>query len=748
MGLGSIVECRHIKTMPADEDDVASRKLSVDASKPLPDEASIDLAAQFLRMSRAARRAIAAQYELDDETAMDMSSDELSPTAVDHDRRHSSFESGILTTLPYRPKESQHNPRKHCRSSPSIDGFEGQPESSVGKHCQRISGDSGYGSDTRRERIQSEYSRDADGRIQKRQTKVVRRLVPNPQEESLARVEYCDSDTDEVFPESRYSGASFRRHTLATNTASAVSSTSYEQVKKRPQSNEQAHQAKLLRRVRGITALRPEHSIGQAKPQRPSIQIPARPIGTSGERCLPDLSPELSPRKSNPVVPQESPRSAAHTQLRNLSELSTALSAHFSRPSSYIFPPIQEYTESDDDDDSAESSVFSIPDSPIEDFYLHPDDPFSPHLEGAVTAVIRHYRTWQAQQRGGQGSRSRAQRANASTPDSARHPRKRSHSDDQDQIPPDGDEDVAPDYKRPRIPSSSPPGRMLACPFWKKDPENHRQCYKKVLSKIKYVKQHLYKFHEAPITAPCCGAEFEDEDARDEHILARLNGGQCRVLAAPAPGRRPEGLTRAQRQKVQRRADPEKSEEQQWFVIWDIIFPGHPRPASAYVDNVLSEDLCSFREYSTTHGVDIISEVLGRHDPERRERYERVVLEEAMERIYEQWANRRLGREPDVLTPPESDPASRAASRASLVYADVMQGGQQVNYGQISYMADEDLPVPLSNLQAGDEGFNGLGAADEVFLEQDPRAMFSDLDSIQFAGGQGHYGPGYPGAYA
>lgn len=321
------------------------------------------------------------------------------------------------------------------------------------------------------------------------------------------------------------------------------------------------------------------------------------------------------------------------------------------------------------DESSIESSVFSVPDSPMEPCQLDRDDPFALHMDVIVGSIFQRYQEWNVRERGGQGRRASGQRVNTNTPDSGRSSRKRSHSDDlPDQDASDGgDSNVIPGFKKPRVPTNTSK-LMFACPFWKNDPDNHRQCYKKVLSQIKYVKSHLYRFHAAPITCPCCGAAFQDEETRDQHARAR----RCEVVSEGyIPSH--EGLSQGRMRQVSKRANPSHSPEEQWFTIWDIVFPSKPRPSSPYIDGVLSEDLCSLREFYTSVGTDMMLDYLASRDPgfasdERRAAmYDRVAFNQLQERIYEAWMARRgLRRIHDAnisTTPPrtESDEASRAS---------------------------------------------------------------------------------------
>ncbi|CCF33724.1 hypothetical protein CH063_05857 [Colletotrichum higginsianum] len=131
------------------------QKTSVDASA-RTDEASRDLAYQFLRTNRTARRVVF----VDDDysvtpTRCASSRDRVTfsfESTRPESRRHSSFELGTTSGLAYRVKEQPNNPRKHQRGSPSLDDVEEQMDSTEERHCKRVSGDSGYGSDSRRRR--------------------------------------------------------------------------------------------------------------------------------------------------------------------------------------------------------------------------------------------------------------------------------------------------------------------------------------------------------------------------------------------------------------------------------------------------------------------------------------------------------------------------------------------------------------------------------------------------------------------
>ena len=135
---------------------------------------------------------------------------------------------------------------------------------------------------------------------------------------------------------------------------------------------------------------------------------------------------------------------------------------------------------------------------------------------------------------------------------------------------------------------------LLACPFAKKDPIHHRACYRQTLTKISYVKQHLSRSHRTPIYCPVCREVFENEVDRDAHNRLR----SCEER----PAAHLEGGLEGQRKQLQKRGPTKMSEEEQWFIIWDIIFPEIPRPQSPYVDRELSDELSAFRDFATGQG--------------------------------------------------------------------------------------------------------------------------------------------------
>jgi hypothetical protein len=185
-------------------------------------------------------------------------------------------------------------------------------------------------------------------------------------------------------------------------------------------------------------------------------------------------------------------------------------------------------------------------------------------------------------------------------------PKKRSRNNqDGSEEPGDSEDDEDLTAKRRRT-SKRAVGNQpsFACPFAKKDPLKYRGCYAYVLKRVRDVKQHLSRFHQLPIYCPRCTDTFEAEDERDEHIRA----SSCLVQQDTITF---EGVTRAQKTLLGQRVSGKMTPSDQWFTIFDILFPGHtPRPKSAYINTELTIELEAFQDLMYAEGPGLISSAI------------------------------------------------------------------------------------------------------------------------------------------
>lgn len=166
-----------------------------------------------------------------------------------------------------------------------------------------------------------------------------------------------------------------------------------------------------------------------------------------------------------------------------------------------------------------------------------------------------------------------------------------------------GDAEDTPEKLRRASKKDSGHQVTFACPFAKKDPLKYRGCYACILKRIGDVKQHLSRCHQLPIYCPVCMSCFETEDQRDEHIRASC----CTKRDAI----RYEGVTRAQKVQLGQKVSSKLSSVDQWFTIFDILFPGHtPRPKSSYINAELTLDLEGFQDLMNAEGPNIILSVI------------------------------------------------------------------------------------------------------------------------------------------
>jgi len=272
-----------------------------------------------------------------------------------------------------------------------------------------------------------------------------------------------------------------------------------------------------------------------------------------------------------------------------------------------------------------------------------------------------------------------------------------------------GDDGDGPDPPRKKIRSSKQScvrAVSLACPYAKKDPIRYRGCYSNVLKRTQDVKQHLSRCHQLPIYCSRCLNEFRTEEARDKHSRATL----CEV----EQGEPFEGVTRDQKEQLTQRLSRKMALEEQWFTIFDILFPGHtPRPKSAYVNADLSIELEAFQDMMFAEGPRILMETIQRHGmqlnrPIENEEHnlaalEQTILAEGLQAIARRWTESLAQHQGGVGTN-GSDAMSRAAtscaeptsepSRASSVTLIETRRAREANATHLASLQEENNSLP------------------------------------------------------
>ncbi|KAH7121479.1 hypothetical protein EDB81DRAFT_814021 [Dactylonectria macrodidyma] len=218
-----------------------------------------------------------------------------------------------------------------------------------------------------------------------------------------------------------------------------------------------------------------------------------------------------------------------------------------------------------------------------------------------------------------------------------RQPQKRGHDngdDDGDESNGNGNDPNQPPSKKYRPgPCESDP-KMLACPFWKNDPEKFRQCFHLKLTEIKRVKQHLVRKHTPERYCTRCLTVFPSKGSFDHH--------STQETCIRSEFARLEGISHDQHTKLRAKSNPVLSQSERWFVIWDVIFPNEPRPSSPYIPTGASEDLSRFLEFAQRRAASIMfqrlraSGIISSSD-EEMSWVEQEILRQGFNDVYEQW---------------------------------------------------------------------------------------------------------------
>lgn len=150
--------------------------------------------------------------------------------------------------------------------------------------------------------------------------------------------------------------------------------------------------------------------------------------------------------------------------------------------------------------------------------------------------------------------------------------------------------------------------RPFACPFYKKDPYNHIECKKYTLVRVRDVKQHLHRRHSQPaLYCPSCYQTFSSPPYRDDHIRSR----SCRSRSPPTMDGL-NGISPEAQRLLGHRVDRSLTPYDQWYCIWEILFPGEPRPRDPYLGTLFEENFDMMRNLWTQEGYDIVRELLQR----------------------------------------------------------------------------------------------------------------------------------------
>ena len=246
----------------------------------------------------------------------------------------------------------------------------------------------------------------------------------------------------------------------------------------------------------------------------------------------------------------------------------------------------------------------------------------------------------------------------AATPSaSAPRSRKRPAHRKEDELSEDEDED---DSRAPKPAKRSRRGgqkaKLFACPYWKKDPLTFCTCHHYQLRLIKDVKLHLRRVHPNPIRCDICQDIFDTDEMRSDHVREQACSKRPRV--------KDNGVSPGQIARLNKRAPHGYSKEQQWFVVWKILFDPIIQPESPYRDGPLSRDLCEFQAFYWKNGSAAIMDCFRKHEgwtdaDEQRftELQMDAVLRDGLQEIHRRFVADRQKSEPQGELEPGGEPS-------------------------------------------------------------------------------------------
>lgn len=268
----------------------------------------------------------------------------------------------------------------------------------------------------------------------------------------------------------------------------------------------------------------------------------------------------------------------------------------------------------------------------------------------------------------------------------------------------------------------TPLHKSLACPYFKKDSRRHGACRGFGFTKISYMKAHIYRKHAIRIYCEVCQQPFENVQLRDNHSRER-NCDPIENVQAP------DGITSEQRDWLHQRGPRNFSEEEQWFRIFEFLFPGHPRPRSPYNDTTFSEDLLNFRDFISGPTA---QEILFQRVRENSnwtpglEAIFRPDLVHGLDQLYWRWAGREHGGSQAAATTSPSRETGAASTRSTNEGTTLPESQPETSLCEGSALS----PGDIGTHEAPTTGATSATAQDQ---QEDEEPRLDSAEALAFA---------------
>ncbi|KAK7915215.1 hypothetical protein PG985_012918 [Apiospora marii] len=295
-----------------------------------------------------------------------------------------------------------------------------------------------------------------------------------------------------------------------------------------------------------------------------------------------------------------------------------------------------------------------------------------------------------------------------------------------------GDEDnqeLRPPPKRAT--ADAPDGQVVkkhfACPFWKHEPHRQRPCFRVMLTKISYVKQHLHRVHYRETYCERCLHVSPDKESHHVHLQQQCEYRPSELL---------DWISHEQHHALSRKSNKAYTETQKWFVIWDIVMPGKPRPTSPYMEPGLSQDIHEFQEYLLLHGpgtlrreIEAAGVSLESGDTNEENLFQ-VAANRAFDMLFQHWATGRPEEESsrNALVPAGNGPEVTASERPLFGESLLDSGIEVENPARISAVQHgTSLPVEPEASEVSRTHDSSTLVAPEADVNSDPFGFEWDI---------------------
>jgi hypothetical protein len=332
-------------------------------------------------------------------------------------------------------------------------------------------------------------------------------------------------------------------------------------------------------------------------------------------------------------------------------------------------------------EDSMDSDMFSISGSSDDTELLYCQEAMDSSLNKLVHQLLAGYRAAaQYQSSPGEGKENSTQVTSIPVSsytgnDLSTSSKRRYVQDEEDSTAEDGSHPLRP--KRRKAVQSEKPQKSLACPYWKKDMFEHSTCCRFQLSRVRDVKFHLQRKHTPKDYCQRCQKTFADDHSLQAHITL----GKC----SRRDPTELNGISHRQSDELRKKSQKNASVEEQWFAIWDILFPGHQKPSTVYVDTDLAQIMRQFREHCESQGPTMIAELV-ESDPawlsfdtiEEQRRILRSSIAQGIANLFDDWCmnNSSTSAFPEYLSNDNLQQSRYETSTGSFMDSGVAVDGQ------------------------------------------------------------------------